>query len=194
MESQQATTLSLTESDIGSFTPAGSASYASGVYTVNTGNGLELTNLSATGSFSFDAQPVNGDFTLTARVVSLTCNDAAKCEGVVMIRETLNNNSAFAATGVTTGRGIQFNYRGSTSATSVSVAGTNNVAHYWVRITRAGSVITSYVSTDGNTWTHVGSPQTITMLSSVYGGLGAANHGGTGSVQFDNVSLALGTP
>jgi len=187
---QTPTALNLTESDIGSFTPAGSASYSGGVYTVNTGNGAELTNASTTDSLSFDSMIVSGDFTLTARVASMTCNDATKCEGVVMIRETLNNNSAFAATGMTTGRGAQFNYRSATGDDSVSIAGTNT-APYWVRITRANNVLTSYVSADGNIWTVLGTPQTITMATSLYAGLGVANHGGTGSVNFDNVTLSL---
>lgn len=186
--------LSLNESDIGSFTPVGSASYSGGVYTVNTGNGTELTNASTTDNLSFDALAVSGDFTLTARVASMTCNDAIKCEGVVMARETLDNNATFAATGVTTGRGTQFHYRSTTGDSSVSVAGVNAVAPYWVRITRAGNVFTGYVSLDGDTWTQTGTPQTISMASSVYCGLGVANHGGTGSVNFDNVALALGTP
>ncbi|MDE1175728.1 MAG: cellulase family glycosylhydrolase [Edaphobacter sp.] len=188
---QTPTAQNLTESDIGTFTPAGSASYASGVYTVNTGNGGELTNASTTDSFSFDAQAVSGDFTLIARVVSLSCNDLIKCEGAVMIRETLTNNSSYAATGVTTGRGVQLNYRSSTGGTSVSVAGANYTAPYWVRITRAGNVFTSYISSDGNIWIQLGTPQTISMASSVYCGLAVANHGGTGSANFDNVTLSL---
>jgi hypothetical protein len=108
--------------------------------------------------------------------------------------ETLTDNSTFAATGVTTGRGAQFGYRTTTGGTSETVGGTNTIAPYWVRIARAGSTFTAYISANGNTWTPVGSAQTISMASSVYCGLGVANHGGTGSATFDNATLLLGTP
>jgi regulation of enolase protein 1 (concanavalin A-like superfamily) len=181
--------LALSEQDIGSFAPAGSASYSGGVYTVNTGNGSELMTSSTTDKFSYDTQSVSGDFDLTARVTGMNCSDAAKCEGAVMIRETLANSSTYAAAGVTDGRGTQFNYRTATGSTSASTAGPVKYAPYWVRVTRVGNKFTSYSSADGNIWTQLGSPQTITMATSVYCGLAVANHGAGGTVTFDNVSL-----
>lgn len=186
--------LSLTEYEVGSVSPAGSISYASGVYSMTTGNGTDLMVTGTTDNFSFGTQALSGDFSLTARVASLSCSDTIKCGAGVMIRETLNNNSTFAASTITTGRGIQFGYRTTTGATSVSVAGSNLVAPYWVRILRSGSTFTSYVSSDGSTWTQVGTAQTISMATSVYTGLELSNHSGTGSATFDNVTLLLGTP
>ncbi len=90
--------------------------------------------------------------------------------------------------GVTTGRGTQFSYRTSTSASSASGAGASHVAPYWVRVVRNGSTFTAYASSDGNTWTQVGTPQTITMANSVYIGLAVCNHGGTGTATFDSVT------
>ncbi|HVU32945.1 MAG TPA: MBG domain-containing protein [Opitutaceae bacterium] len=185
---------SLTETDIGAVSPAGSASDAGGTYTLNTGSGLQLSVPSTADVFSFDSQAVSGDCSLTTRVASLVCHDTAKGEGAVMIRETLATNSAFACIGVTTGRGVQFTYRASTGATSVSVAGSNVKAPYSIRLTRSGNVFTAYASVDGNTWTQVGTPQTIAMATTVNLGFAICNHGGTGTATFDNVTQTPATP
>lgn len=181
--------LSLTEQDIGAVTPAGSSSYSSGVYTVDTGYGSELMTSSTTDKFSYAVQSVSGDFDFTARVTGVNCSDTAKCEGAVMIRETLADDSTYAAAGVTDGRGTQFNYRTTTASASASIAGPVNYAPYWVRITRVGNTFTAYTSADGSTWTQLGTQQTISMATSVYGGLAVANHGAAGTVTFDNVTL-----
>jgi hypothetical protein len=58
----------------------------------------------------------------------------------------------------------------------------------WVWVTRSGSTFTAYSSTNGTTWTQVGTPQTFTMASRVYLGPLVSNHGGTGTATFGNVT------
>jgi hypothetical protein len=185
---QSEISLTLTEQDIGSVSPAGSASSTGGIYTLNTGSGSDLMVSSTADNFSYDYQSMSGDGSITARIATLSCSDTIKCEGALMIRETLDNTSAYAAVGVTTGRGTQFSYRTSTGASSASMAGPNQKAPCWVRLTRSGSTFTAYTSTDGNTWTQLGNPQSITVASSVYVGFALSNHGGSGTVTLDNVT------
>jgi len=64
----------------------------------------------------------------------------------------------------------------------------------WVRLVRSGSVITTYWSTNGTTWTLVGS-ETISMASTVYVGLAATSHNASSATTavFDNVSVTTPT-
>ena len=42
---------------------------------------------------------------------------------------------------------------------------------YWVKVTRSGSTITSYASSDGVTWVQLGTTQTVSIATNVYVGL-----------------------
>lgn len=175
--------------DVGSTSPAGGASYAAGTFTLNTGNGTEFYGTTAD-AFQYVYQPISGDHTITARVASLNSSDAIKAESGVMIRETLTSNSTYALMGVTSGRGLQFQYRTTTGAVSSNVGGASGVAPYWVRLVRAGNTFTAYQSSNNTTWTQVGTSQTIAMTTAAYIGLPFCQHGtGTGTATVDNVTV-----
>lgn len=176
--------------DLGAVSPAGSATYSGGTFTINTGSGLDLMVGYATDAFTHAYRPASGDCSVTARVATLSCDDLIKAEGGVMIRESLAADSPFALMGVTTGRGLQFTRRATAGAASVSVAGPSGVAPKWVRVTRVGDTFTAYWSADNITWTQVGTPQTIPMATDVYIGLPVCNHGGTGTATFDTVTAS----
>ena len=58
----------------------------------------------------------------------------------------------------------------------------------WVKLERLGTTINAYASSDGTTWTLVGS-DTIGMTASVYVGLAVSSHTTTAAqATFDNVS------
>jgi len=176
--------------DIGAVSPAGSYSRSGGTFTLNTGSGSELMVAGTADVFTYVYLSVSSVSSITARVATLSANDGLKGEGGVMIRNDLTTGSAFALSGVTTGRGVQFTYRASAGATSASATGSNVVAPYWVRLTRSGNTFTGYQSVNGTTWVQVGTPQTLTMGTSVYIGLPICNHGGTATATVDNVSIA----
>jgi endoglucanase len=178
-----------TTQDIGSVSPAGSGSNSNGVFTVNTGSGSEIINGETSDSFTYTYQQMTGNGSIIARVASLSCTDAIKGEGGVMLRNDLTSGGAFAMTGVTTGRGLAFTTRATSGAANVSSYGADVVAPYWVEITRSGNNFSSYESTNGTSWTQVGATTTISMGTSVYVGLPLCNHGGTGTATFDNVSI-----
>jgi regulation of enolase protein 1 (concanavalin A-like superfamily) len=93
---------------------------------------------------------------------------------------------------ITPGNGFHFQSRATTSGTSTSTAGPalNATPNNWVRLTRSGSVFTSYASADGVTWVQVGSVN-LTMASSVSVGLAVTSHNNVAlsTATFDNVSV-----
>jgi regulation of enolase protein 1 (concanavalin A-like superfamily) len=158
-------------SDIGAVGAAGSASWSNNVFTV-AGSGADIWG--AADEFRYAYQTASGDCTIVARVAAVQNTDVWAKAGV-MVRETLNANSAHAAMYITPGSGASFQSRTNTGSTTVSTTVTGFAAPYWVRVARVGSTFTASRSPDGSTWTTVGST-TITMGANVYIGLAVCSH------------------
>ncbi|MCA9235974.1 MAG: fibronectin type III domain-containing protein [Planctomycetales bacterium] len=173
--------------DIGSFTPAGSYSEDGGTYTVN-GAGSDIWNNSD--QFQFVYKSLAGDGTIIARVDSVENTDVWAKAGV-MFRDTLNAGSIHALMAVTPGSGAAFQYRSSTNGNSNNNNVNGYTAPYWVRITRTGNSFTGYRSSNGATWTQVGSTVALSMGSTVYVGLAVTSHssGNLATAVFSNVSV-----
>lgn len=171
--------------DIGSVGVAGSSSYSASVFTLN-GSGSDIW--SGSDAFQYVYQPITGDAQVVARVASQQNTDGWAKAGV-MIRETLNANSANAAMLVTPGNGLAFQYRPSAGAGTSSV-GTTGAAPYWVKLVRSGNAFTAYKSTNGSSWSSVGST-TVSMASSVYLGFATTSHNNSvlNTSTFDNISV-----
>ena len=175
------------DQDIGSPGLAGSAGYSSGTFTViGSGNDIE----SSSDQFHYVYQPVTGDVTVIARVATIQ-NTNAWAKGGVMIRETLVANSKHAMMVITPGNGLSFQRRLTTGGLTTHTAGALVAAPYWVKIVRTGNTLSGYSSSNGTTWTLVGS-DTVTMAAAVYVGLPLTSHdnGILGTATFDNVSVA----
>ena len=177
------------DGDIGSVGSAGSASYSNGTFTVN-GSGADIWGTSD--GFNYVSQTLNGDGTIVARVASQQNTDGWAKAGV-MIRETLNAGATFADMLLTPSNGAVFQYRTTTGGGTSSTSGPAATAPYWVKLVRAGSTLTGYASSDGTTWTQVGST-TISMASSVYIGLAVTAHNNSvlNTSTFDNVNVSTG--
>ena len=179
------------DGDVGAVGLAGSATYASGVFTVN-GAGTENSTADA---LHFVYQTVSGNGSIVARVVSMPSGSS---EAGVMVRETLNPGSVNGATVdyVPSGSYVGFNVRTVTSgSTSQPNAVGANVPPYWVELVRSGSTLSSYASPDGVNWTLVAS-QTVNMAQNVDVGL-MVNSASTSSLTtatFDNVTVTFGAP
>jgi hypothetical protein len=117
----------------------------------------------------------------------------------VMIRETLEPGSKFAAVYITPGNGCRFHGRtdtnvDATSDTSVATAEQIAItAPYWIKLERdlAGN-FRGYYSSDGVTWKSMSwNPQPIGMGSNVYIGLAVTSHntGATCQAKFANVKI-----
>jgi phosphatidylserine/phosphatidylglycerophosphate/cardiolipin synthase-like enzyme len=171
--------------DIGSVGVTGVSAYAGGTFTIS-GSGADVWGTAD--GLRFTYQTLTGDGQITARVASIPQVHAWSKAGV-MIRNSLSSSSANAFMVVSAAKGLQFQYRASSGATSAAVAGALAGAPEWVRIVRAGNTITGYSSANGGSWTHVGSA-TIAMGATVYIGLGVTSHDNTRVVtaSIDSVS------
>lgn len=175
--------------DVGAVAAAGSASHASGTFTVNA-SGADVFDFAD--EFRYVYQQYSGNVTVTVRVNSLT-NTNAWAKAGVMVRETLNANSSNAAMLLTPSNGFNFQYRNGTGAGSTAGGSGSGAIPNWVRITRSGNTLTGFSSTNGTSWTQVGST-TISLPSNIYIGFFATSHndGTLTAATFTNVSVTGG--
>jgi RHS repeat-associated protein len=180
------------DQDVGFVGPAGSASYSSGVFTVSgsgqyggyTADGLHLVYL-----------PLSGDGAIVARVDSLSGGLNSATAGV-MIRETLGAGATDAyLTYYPAYTNLYFFDRTSTNGSTSTISTTSSVTlPYWIKLVRSSNTFSAYSSSNGSTWTQVGSSQTITMAQNVYVGLAVSSSETTAlsTGTFDNVSITTG--
>jgi len=173
--------------DIGAVHAAGAFSLDQGVFTVS-GDGVDIWDKAD--SFRYVFQPLNGDGTLTARVLKIKNTDQWAKAGV-MARESLEAGSRFAAVLVTPAQGITYQFRDRAAAPASEVQHVPNLAApYWIRLVRQGNAFTAYSSANGTAWNKLGTT-TIAMGGQLYAGLAVCSHkdGTLCPAQFDNVTL-----
>ncbi len=170
--------------DIGPVGREGSPAITSGVFTL-TGAGADIWN--AADAFHFTYQRLTGDGEIVARVATVSATHAWHKVGV-MIRNDLTPGSAHGLMLVSSGKGLAFQRRVAANGVSTSTPGPLLGAPRWVKIARAGNVITGFYSNDGTTWNVVGS-DTIAMEQTVYIGLANSSHvmGVLGTATVDGV-------
>jgi autotransporter-associated beta strand protein len=181
-----------TSVDIGNVPGTGAAGFSSGTFTV-VSCGADIW--STADAFRYTYQPLVGDGSIVARVASVDSTGGWAKIGV-MIRESVAANSRQAMMVVSPSNSVAMQYRSSTGGSSTSIAGpTGLAAPYWVKLARAGSVLTGSVSADGATWTQVGSV-TISMASSVLVGLSANSNSSLllNKATFTNVTVSNTAP
>jgi hypothetical protein len=174
---------------VGSFVEA-----PAGTYTM-TAEGTDIWGTAD--QFHYAFKTLNGAGSMEAQVLSVQ-NTNAWAKAGVMIRETLEPGSKFAAVYITPGNGCRFQARttadaDATSDTSVvSAEQTAITAPYRVRIERgAAGDFRGYYSNNGTTWQSMPwNPQSIPMASNVYIGLALTSHaaGVTCEAVFSNVA------
>jgi len=139
--------------------------------------------------FHFAYKMLTGAGSIIARVDSVeNTNDWAKAG--VMIRESLDPDSAHAMMCVTPASGVSFQRRPDTGGTSVDTTTAAITAPYWVKMERSisGSFTASH-SANGSTWTTQGT-ESIPMGANVYVGLALTSHNAALTCQavFSNVT------
>jgi hypothetical protein len=156
--------------DIGNPGITGSASVSSGTYSVSGAGNLS----GSSDNFRFLYQPMTGDGDLRARINSLQNTTSNACAGVI-IRETLAAGSKYAFLGVLPDGTLRSQTR-ATTATSSSAANLGSLAlpNAWARLVRSNNSVLAYKSTDGATWTLVGS-NSIAMATNIYFGLAVSS-------------------
>src|SRR5438046_1732172 len=179
------------DQDVGAVGVAGSAGFANGTFTVaGAGQGTFSTT---TDGFHFVYQPMFGDGTIIARLVSVQGSSAPQAG--IMIRETLNPGASHI---------FLFNYFSALWATERARTGASSsyqpfagvTLPTWMKLVRSGNVFAMYGSTNGVNWVQQGTSQTVNMASSVYIGLAVSNRttSSLATATFDNLSLAMAGP
>ena len=177
--------------------PASTGSFVEapvGTYTM-TASGADIWYSADEFHYAFKA--LTGVGSIQAQVLSVD-NTNSWAKAGVMIRETLDAGSKFAAVYITPGNGCRFQARSDTDtdATSDTSAATAEqiaiTAPYWVKLERdvAGS-FRGYYSANGSNWIPMSwNPRNISMSSNVYIGLALTSHnaGATCQAQFSNVA------
>jgi regulation of enolase protein 1 (concanavalin A-like superfamily) len=150
------------DNDLGSPPAAGSGSYSNGTWTV-AGSGADIGGTSD--QLNFASESYSGDGSVIAYIASQTRTDAQAKAGV-MFRDSFDANGAYASVLVTPNFGINFQWRTADGASGAydSTWPSLITAPIWVKLTRSGSTFSGYYSTNGITWTQVGSTQTISAI------------------------------
>ncbi len=176
--------------DIGSVGLLGSAAITGGTFSV-TGSGADIWLDSD--AFRYVYTAVTGDCSLVAHIVSLDNTDPW-AKGGIMIRSSLADGAPNAMVGVTPWNGISYQWRSvSDGDTGFDNSGATSLgAPHWIKLVRSGDSFTAYRSVDGTNWLAQGSPQTISMGSTVYAGLAVTAHNSSQlcTAVFDQVSLS----
>ena len=191
-----------TDADIGGPSPAGSASYSGGVFTVN-GGGSDIWY--GSDQFNFAYESGTGDQTLITRVTGLTYTSST-AKAALMFRDSTANNAIYVLLDVKPGsNGIEFYARESAGANATWIAGgspgvtLSPTTPIWIKLAKSGTTYTAYYSTSVSTptsWTSIGSA-TVSLSNSTYlTGLGvcSVDNGTRATGSFDNVSFSSGVP
>jgi hypothetical protein len=177
------------DADIGSPEVPGFAGFdaSSGTWTVS-GGGTDIW--STTDEFNFANESLVGDGSVVARATAMA-NTNAWAKAGVMLRNDETPGSAFADVLITPGNGVSFQWRTSAGAAAASTTVAGIAAPIWVRLSRSGSSFSGYYSTDGATWTQIGTATTITMGTSVLAGLAVCAHANAdlATATFNSVSV-----
>ena len=175
------------DTDVGAPSPAGSASYTGGVFTVK-GSGADIFGTSD--QFNYVYQATSGNGTIVARVTSETNTSSNAKAGVIWKASTVAGSPyiliAVAPSGLVK---VQYNFSGSISTS------TYNFPNVWMKLVRSGSSFSAYVSPDGVNWTTVLANKSLTTIpTSATVGLFECSHSATklGAATFDNVSFTPG--
>ena len=137
-------------------------------------------------SFYFVRQPLAGNGSITVRVTSLTgllppANPGPQvtltrpglvpwAKAGIIIKDSTRPGSAYAAMMVTARHGVRL--QADYTADTAGQPGTVSAASpRWLRLTRAGDVITGYDSADGTHWTQVGTVRLAGLAATVQAGL-----------------------
>ncbi len=168
--------------NVGSPAPSGTASYSGSTFTLS-GNGEDVWD--TLDQSQVTSRALTGNGTIIARVVSQTNSDPWAKAGIE-IKNNLTSGSAYANIFITPGNGInsESNYNSSVNS------GSYTLPNAWFKLTRSGSTITTYKSTNGTTWTTV-KTSTVSLGNTAQIGLFVVSGtpSATTTATFDNVSV-----
>jgi hypothetical protein len=176
------------DADLGGVDPEGESLLSDGTLFIR-GGGSEIWGTSDQCHFTY-LPTDSANFEIVARVTSLEAvSDWTKCG--LMIRETLDAGSKNAALVVTPGKGVLFQRRTATDASTAEERTTGLAAPIYLRLLRDGNSISAWHGSDGTDWTQIGSTRTITMNGPVHAGFCVASRvsGTPAKATLDNIYI-----
>ncbi|UCE47846.1 MAG: MBL fold metallo-hydrolase, partial [Phycisphaerales bacterium] len=159
-----------------------------GTYTIGA-SGADIWDHSD--QFHFAYKQITGAAAIQAQVLSVSHTDGWAKAGV-MIRDSLDADSAHAMVAITPENGVWFGRRAVAGQSSTSTKQADIVAPQWVKLERTlGGLVRAYYSTDGSTWTLLDMPEPIDMQPPIYVGLAltSQNPDEVCEAKFSNVSF-----
>lgn len=179
------------EQDIGTVGIAGSASFDTPSSGLVTGSGAGVA--AKADGFHYLYQSLNGDGQIVMRVATQE-NPNGIAQAGLMIRETPDPGSKYAAVLIKSGKGVFFQRRIAPGGSTSQNAKTGKViaAPYWLKLIRQANKFTAYYSTTETGWTQLGSAVTIAMPGNVLIGVAvsSSNNTLTSTATFTNLNLA----
>jgi len=179
-----------TNQDIGAPAITGSTSITNGLYTIK-GAGNDIWGTDDQFQYNYQSLPADGE--ITARVTSFTNTGGSDgwAKAGVIIKQSTTAGSPYALLAITPSHSTTFQ-----SGFNQSVSSPNSYVYpnVWLKIKRTGNVITSYSSSDGQTWAQVGSTN-VTLTGTPLIGLFVGSHNGAqaSTATFDNVTITRTT-
>ena len=170
---------------VGEAAPVSARASADGTFT-SAAAGRDIQD--AADGFGFLFQPVAGEVTLTARVVSVPkTNEWAKAG--LMLRAGTGADAPNVFLALTSAHSVTFQHRDSAGAATTAMQ-LSGAVPLWLRLQRTGGRVLAYTSSDGAVWALVGGT-TIALPSTVTAGLASTSHvpGTPGEATFDHVTL-----
>jgi regulation of enolase protein 1 (concanavalin A-like superfamily) len=124
-------------------------------------------------AFHFVQQSKTGDGTIVARIVSQENTDANAKAGIA-IRGGLDAGAAEVALVLSPGNVLNLMTRSTSGASLTSTSHTGS-APLWLQLARSGTTVAAATSSDGATWTPIGSV-TVALSNVAYVGVVSASH------------------
>ncbi len=184
-----------TEGDVGAVGSPGFTDFNSGTGTFSvSGAGDDL--FGAADAFHYVYQTLNGDGSFIVHETAASAN-AINAPAGIDLRSSLAPTAANLFVGVRPDTVLIVNDRTSDGGTGTNLAASQGALPVWLKVTRAGNVITAFTSPDNVTYTQVASDTLPNLGTSVFVGMAVASHNvnsfATGT--FDNASLVgVGAP
>jgi outer membrane protein assembly factor BamB len=177
--------------DVGNPAAVGDQTLAAGIWTIK-GAGTASGNNAYSDQFHYVWQPIAGDATLSARVVSQANTSASSQAGLVFRADTSTPGAVSYGAFVTPSNGIQVVYRTSLGLRTILAATATGIAPAYLQITRYGNTYTTFTSPDGISWSPIiGSSETFGSGGPMVAGIAVnSNQATLATDTLDSVSLA----
>ena len=179
--------------DIGDVGIAGTTVFQGGRYTISS-SGADVWG--SADAFRYSLTSLAGDGGIVARVASLSAPHPWAKAGV-MIRLPFSPSAPHGFVFVSRDNGLAFQRRTTTGGLTSHTGGGAGTAPQWVMLVRTGITLTASVSSDGITWTELGSDTFPEMANQpLWIGLAVTSHDNSAlaTATFDHVVVDRGGP